>query len=66
MWTSVSPCSLAAQAPEELTRICAAARAAGVVVVSLPIVNQWLQDRDVRGLCTPKKRGVTVGPGRYC
>ena len=28
--------------------------------MSLPIVNQWLQNRDVRGLCTPTKRGVTT------
>lgn len=53
-------CSLAAQSPAELARICAAASKAGVNVVSLPIVNQWLQNRDVRGLCTPTKRGVTT------
>mmetsp|Transcript_10524 Transcript_10524/g.25745 ORF Transcript_10524/g.25745 Transcript_10524/m.25745 type:complete len:503 (+) Transcript_10524:168-1676(+) len=53
-------CSLAAQPPDELQRIFAACRTAGVTVVSLPIVNQWLQNRDTRGLCTPKKRGVTM------
>lgn len=53
-------CSLAAQSPAELKRIFAAARQANVTVVSLPIVNQWLQNRDVRGLCTPKKRGVPL------
>lgn len=51
-------CSLAAQSPTELTHIFAAARQANVTVVSLPIVNQWLQNRDVRGLCTPRKRGI--------
>mmetsp|Transcript_17736 Transcript_17736/g.43922 ORF Transcript_17736/g.43922 Transcript_17736/m.43922 type:complete len:473 (-) Transcript_17736:1769-3187(-) len=51
-------CSLSMQSPAELSRIFAAARQANVTVVSLPIVNQWLQNRDVRGLCTPTKRGV--------
>ena len=53
-------CSLAAQSPAELVRIFKAAREAGVCVVSLPIVNEWLQNRDVRGLCTPTRRGVTT------
>jgi cytosine/adenosine deaminase-related metal-dependent hydrolase len=53
-------CSLAAQAPAELARIIAAAHRSNICVVSLPIVNQWLQNRDVRGLCTPTKRGVTT------
>ena len=51
---------VAAQAPAELARIIAAAHRSNICVVSLPIVNQWLQNRDVRGLCTPTKRGVTT------
>jgi cytosine deaminase len=53
-------CSLAAQSPQELARIVAVAKRAGVVVVSLPIVNQWLQNRDERGTHTPIRRGVTT------
>ena len=39
-------CSLAVQPNEQAKRIIDAAREAGVTVVSLPIVNQWLQNRD--------------------
>lgn len=53
-------CSLAAQSPTELARIIDVAKNAGVVVVSLPIVNQWLQNRDERGVQTPIRRGVTT------
>ena len=53
-------CSLAAQSPAELARIVAVAKRAGVVVVSLPIVNQWLQNRDELGIRTPIRRGVTT------
>ena len=52
-------CSLAAQPNEEAKRIINAAREAGVTVVSLPTVNQWLQDRDPKGEATPTRRGVT-------
>jgi len=33
---------------------------AGITVVSLPLVNQWTQDRDPRGGRTPRWRGVTL------
>ena len=49
-----SPLSL-----EEAKRIIHAAREAGVTVVSLPAVNQWLQNRDPAGKVTPTYRGVT-------
>lgn len=52
-------CSLAAQSREEAKRIIHAAREAGVTVVSLPAVNQWLQNRDPAGKVTPTYRGVT-------
>jgi len=52
-------CSLAAQSREEAKRIINAAREAGVTVVSLPAVNQWLQNRDPTGKLTPTSRGVT-------
>ncbi|EEH57360.1 cytosine deaminase/metal dependent hydrolase [Micromonas pusilla CCMP1545] len=53
-------CSLAAQSPGELHKICLEAKKANITVVSLPIVNQWLQNRDVRGISTPTRRGVTT------
>jgi cytosine/adenosine deaminase-related metal-dependent hydrolase len=53
-------CSLAAQSPSELARIIAVAKRAGIIVVSLPIVNQWLQNRDELGIRTPIYRGITT------
>lgn len=58
-------CSLAVQPQEELDKTLAAAREAGVTVVSLPLVNQWTQDRaDGQGGCgshrTPRWRGITT------
>jgi cytosine deaminase len=50
------PSSLAFQPPRELAATLEAARSAGVVVVSLPLVNQWTQDR-TQGR-TPRWRGV--------
>lgn len=35
--------SLASQPPAELERILSIAREAGVVIVSLPLVNEWTQ-----------------------
>jgi cytosine/adenosine deaminase-related metal-dependent hydrolase len=52
-------CSLAVQPNEQAKRIIDAAREAGVTVVSLPIVNQWLQNRDPTNEATPTRRGVT-------
>lgn len=52
-------CSLAVQPENEATRIIKAAYDAGVTVVSLPTVNQWLQNRDPTGETTPTRRGVT-------
>jgi len=52
-------CSLAVQTSEEAKRIINAAREAGITVVSLPIVNEWLQNRDPKGEATPTRRGVT-------
>ena len=53
-------CSLAAQPPDALAATLEAAKAAGLVVVSLPAVNLWLQDRDAAGRRTPRRRGVTL------
>ena len=53
-------CSLAAQPPDVLAASLDAAKAAGLIVVSLPAVNLWLQDRDAAGKRTPRRRGVTL------
>lgn len=52
--------SLAFQPPEELRKTLEVAREAGVTVVSLPLVNQWTQDRSHEGGRTPRWRGVTL------
>ena len=51
-------CSLALQAPEDAARIIAKVREAGIAVVSLPLCNMYLQDRQ-QGR-TPRWRGVTA------
>ena len=51
-------CSLAALPPDELAATLAAVRAARITVVSLPLVNEWTQDRDPAGRRTPRWRGV--------
>ena len=51
-------CSLAVQPEDEAKRIIDATREANITVVSLPQVNQWLQNRDPIGM-TPLRRGVT-------
>jgi len=51
-------CSLALQAPEDEARIFAKLREAGIAVVSLPLCNMYLQDRQ-QGR-TPRWRGVTA------
>ncbi|KAI3436637.1 hypothetical protein D9Q98_006053 [Chlorella vulgaris] len=53
-------CSLAFQPPDELALTLEAARLAGVTVVSLPLVNQWTQDRSHAGGRTPRWRGITL------
>ena len=53
-------CSLVAQPPAELAETLALAREAGVTVVSLPVVNLWLQGRDEAGKRTPMRRGPTL------
>ena len=52
-------CSLSQQEPAELQRTLALVRAAGILVVSLPLVNEWTQDRDPSGARTPRWRGIT-------
>jgi cytosine deaminase len=51
-------CSLAAQAPDEVTRTLDLVAEAGIAVVSLPMCNLYLQDR-MPGR-TPRRRGVTL------
>ena len=51
-------CSLALQAPEDEARIIAKVREAGIAVVSLPMCNMYLQDRQPGR--TPRWRGVTA------
>jgi cytosine deaminase len=51
-------CSLSLQAPQDEARIIAKVRDAGIAVVSLPMCNMYLQDRQ-RGR-TPRWRGVTA------
>ena len=54
-------CSLAAQGPESLKATLEVAARARVTVVSLPMVNLWLQDRTpAPGGRTPRRRGVTL------
>lgn len=51
-------CALAAYPPARLAAALALARRAGVTVVSLPLVNQWTQDRDRTAARTPRWRGL--------
>jgi len=53
-------CSLAWQSAEEVAVTAELARRAGITVVSLPLVNEWTQDRDTAGRRTPTWRGVTA------
>ncbi|MGL4634419.1 MAG: cytosine deaminase [Beijerinckiaceae bacterium] len=50
-------CSLALQGPEDEARIIALVKEAGIAVVSLPMCNMYLQDRNTGR--TPRWRGVT-------
>lgn len=51
-------CSLSLQQPQDEARIIAKVREAGIAVVSLPMCNMYLQDR--QGGRTPRWRGVTA------
>jgi cytosine deaminase len=54
-------CSLAVQAPDVAKRVIDKVAEAGVAVVSLPMCNMYLQDRDnTNGVRTPRWRGVTL------
>ena len=53
-------CSLAVQADDDAKRVIDKVARAGVAVVSLPMCNMYLQDRDNAGrVRTPRWRGVT-------
>ena len=52
-------CALAVQPDDVAAEIIEATRKANITVVSLPQVNQWLQNRDQYGAKTPTRRGVT-------
>eukprot|EP00873_Tetraselmis_striata_P044172 jgi/Tetstr1/464436/TSEL_000109.t2 len=52
-------CSLSCQEDSELDKTLRLCRAAGLAVVSLPLVNEWTQDRDPKALRTPRWRGIT-------
>ena len=52
-------CALAVQPDDVAKEIIEATRKANITVVSLPQVNQWLQNRDPHGELTPRWRGVT-------
>jgi cytosine deaminase len=51
-------CSLALQRPDEEARIIAKVRQTGIAIVSLPMCNMYLQDRQAGR--TPRWRGVTA------
>lgn len=53
-------CSLAYQPPKELVKTLELARRARITIVSLPLVNQWTQDRRYPERTTPLWRGVTL------
>ena len=54
-------CSLAVQADDVAKRTIDKVAAAGIAVVSLPMCNMYLQDRDnADGVRTPRWRGVTL------
>ena len=54
-------CSLAVQSDEVAKRVIDKVARAGVAVVSLPMCNMYLQDRDNKsGVRTPRWRGVTL------
>lgn len=55
-------CSLSVQSDAEVTKTIAAVKAAGISIVSLPMCNLYLQDRQQSDapMRTPRYRGVTL------
>lgn len=53
-------CSLALQTDEFIDATLKACHEAGIAIVSLPVVNMYLQDRTPGGGRTPRWRGVTL------
>jgi len=53
-------CSLAMQPDDYAKRVIAKVAEAGIAVVSLPMCNLYLQDRDVGACRTPRWRGATA------
>lgn len=54
-------CSLSVQSDEEVQKTIAVVKAAGISIVSLPMCNLYLQDRQGQGIeRTPRYRGVTL------
>jgi cytosine deaminase len=53
-------CSLALQPDDYAKRVIDKVAKAGIAVVSLPMCNLYLQDRDVEARSTPRWRGVTA------
>jgi cytosine deaminase len=53
-------CSLALQADDYAKRVIDKLAQAGIAIVSLPMCNLYLQDRDPQALRTPRWRGVTA------
>lgn len=52
--------SLAYQPKEELDITLKLAAEAKITIVSLPLVNQWTQDRSSKEKKTPRWRGITL------
>jgi cytosine/creatinine deaminase len=52
--------SLAWQDPDDLQQTLDLTRDAAITVVSLPLVNEWTQDRIARPGTTPRWRGITA------
>src|SRR5581483_3660383 len=53
-------CSLALQPDDHAKRVIEKVARAGIAIVSLPMCNLYLQDRDVKAERTPRWRGVTA------
>ena len=53
-------CSLALQPEDYAKRVIEKVARAGIAVVSLPMCNLYLQDRDAKAERTPRWRGVTA------
>ncbi|MBV8963637.1 MAG: cytosine deaminase [Hyphomicrobiales bacterium] len=53
-------CSLALQPQDYAKRVIEKVARAGIAVVSLPMCNLYLQDRDIKAERTPRWRGVTA------